>query len=234
VNDLYHSALSAITAVGLTGVLSPVVSVLSLSDPKKGDPLIHFWSRTLLKSAGVKPTFRGIENLPSDGNFVLVLNHQSLFDIPMLFSYIPHHMRFVAKAQLFKIPLFGPALRRAGNVPVDRDGGSGDRDRMKSAATAVRERVSIVVFAEGTRSEDGVLRAFKKGAAALIPAAVAGTSRIMTKHVTWVVGGQQAALLIGEPIPTQGLQLSDRDALTSTAREKVAALLEEGNALVGV
>jgi 1-acyl-sn-glycerol-3-phosphate acyltransferase len=238
--SLLRTLVAGGTAIGLTGSLAPVVSVLSFRDQRLPDPLIHFWARTVLRAAGVRSVARGVENVPHDRTFVMALNHQSHFDVLVLFSHVEAHMRFVAKADLFKIPVFGAAVKAAGNIKVDRDGGQGDRSRMREAVAAVREKVSIVFFAEGTRSDDGVLGPFKKGAATLaisaqvpiIPAAIAGTRNILPKGSKRIRGGQATALVIGEAIDTHGLKLEDRDDLTERTRNAVAALLEEANGLV--
>lgn len=218
--------------------MSSVVSALSFLDERAPDRAIFVWADSILKASGVRTECRGLENLPP-GNFVLCVNHQSNFDALVLFRHIRRHMRYVAKAQLLKVPVFGPALRRAGNIFVDRTGGAGDREKLMDAAAAVRDRVSVVFFAEGTRSDDGILRPFKKGAAAmaieagvpLIPAALAGTHRILEKGSV-IIRPRPSALLIGEPIPTKGLTADDREALTQKAHAVVAALLEQGNQLV--
>ena len=218
--------------------MSSIVSALSFLVERAPDRAIFVWADSILKASGVRTECRGIENLPP-GNFVLCVNHQSNFDALVLFRHIRRHMRYVAKAQLQKVPIFGPALRRAGNIFVDRTGGAGDREKLMDAAAAVRDRVSVVFFAEGTRSDDGLLRPFKKGAAAmaieagvpLIPAALAGTHRILEKGSV-IIRPRPSALLIGEPISTKGLTADDREVLTHKAHAVVATLLEQGNQLV--
>lgn len=224
--------------VGLTGAISPLVSALSLVDERAPDGLIHFWADSILRAAGVETEARGAENLPP-GNFVMCLNHQSNVDVLVLFRHLRRHMRFVAKAQLRRVPVFGYALERAGNVFVDRTGGDSDRERLFGAVKAVRERVSVIFFAEGTRSDDGALRPFKRGAAILaleaqvplVPAAVAGTHRILGKGA-FAMRAHPAALVVGQPIETRGLGVDDRGALTERAHGEVARLLEEANGLV--
>lgn len=224
--------------MGITGSLSAVVSALSFLDERAPDRAIHLWADSILRTSGVRTQCQGLENLPP-GNFVLCVNHQSNFDALVLFRHVRRHMRYVAKTQLLKVPLLGPALRRAGNIFVDRTGGSSDRAKLMEAAAAVRDRVSIVFFAEGTRSEDGILRPFKKGAAAmaieaqvpLVPAALAGTHRILEKG-SMIIRPRPSALIIGEPISTTGLSTDDREAVTLKAHAAVAELLERGNRLV--
>ena len=236
--ELLRSAFSGAAAVGITGTLSTVVSALSFIDERAPDRAIHLWADTILRASGVRTQCRGLENLPP-GNFVLCVNHQSNFDALVLFRHIRRHMRYVAKTQLQKVPLLGPALRRAGNIFVERTGTPSDREKLLDAATAVRDRVSIVFFAEGTRSDDGLLRPFKKGAAAmaieaqvpLVPAALAGTHRILEKG-SIIIRPRPSALIIGEPISTTGLKSEDRERITDQAHAAVAQLLAQGNQLV--
>ena len=104
--QLLRTVFAGSAAVGITGTLSPVVSALSLVDERAIDPLLYLWARSVLLTAGVKTEARGLERLPP-GNFVLAVNHQSHFDAMMLYGHLTTHLRFVAKADLFKIPLFG-------------------------------------------------------------------------------------------------------------------------------
>jgi 1-acyl-sn-glycerol-3-phosphate acyltransferase len=236
--EMLRTALSGTAVIGLTGTLSPVVSLLTLVNEEAPDPVIHFWARSVLKASGVTTQCEGLENLPP-GNFVLVVNHQSHFDTLVLFTHIRRHLRFVAKMELSKIPVFGAALKRAGNVFVDRSSSGKDRAVLEAAVDAVRNRVSIVFFAEGTRSDDGVLRPFKKGAAIfaieagvpLVPAAVGGTHEILPKG-TMAIRPRPASLVIGKPIETAGLSVDARDALTDQAHAEVARCLERANQLI--
>ncbi len=236
--QVLRTAFSGVAAVGLTGVFSSVVAALSFVDERAPDGALYLWAESVLRATGVRTVCEGLEHLPA-GNFVLAVNHQSHFDAPVMFRHIRRHVRYVAKKQLRSVPVFGYALERAGNIFVDRTGGDGDKATLQEAARAVRERVSVVFFAEGTRSDDGVLRPFKKGAAVmalaaqvpLVPAAIAGTHRILEKG-SKLVKPRPAALVIGAPLATQGLGPDSREALTLRAHAEVARLLEQGNRLV--
>jgi 1-acyl-sn-glycerol-3-phosphate acyltransferase len=236
--EALRTAFAGSAVVGITGALSPVVSLLSLVNEEAPDPVIHFWARSVLRAAGVRSMCVGLENLPP-GNFVLVVNHQSHFDALVLFTHIRRHLRYVAKKELLKIPVFGPALKRAGNVFVDRSSSGKDRATLEEAIEAVRNRVSIVFFAEGTRSDDGVLRPFKKGAAIfaieaqvpLVPAAVGGTHEILPKG-TVAIRPKPASLVIGKPLDTTGMNVEQRDELTDRAHKAVAECLERANQML--
>lgn len=234
------SVFADAAALFLTGVTSPLTSLLSIRDPRDADGLLYYWGRWMMAAAGATHTSRGLERLP-EGNVVFVCNHQSFYDVVLFFAHVRKHTRWVAKRELFKIPVFGQTMRLAGNIPVDRDGGESDRSRLSESVKAVRERVSVMFFPEGTRNGDGRLRPFKKGAAVfaiqagvpIIPMAVSGTRLILPKGSVAIRWGQRAALVLGEPILTQGLTLEDRDTLTQRLEEDVARLYAEACALSG-
>ncbi len=235
IRNLLQTVFAGTSAVGITGVASVAVTALSLKDPKDADGVLGLWARSVLASAGVQHEAVGLENVPEEGHVVFVSNHQSHYDALVNFAHIRKHTRYVAKAELFKIPVFGRAMRAAGNIPVERTGGSGDRARLSEAVQALRERVSVLFFAEGTRSEDGRLRPFKKGAAALaiqagvpvVPMAVSGTRLILPKGGRAVRWGQKVVLVVGKPLATTGLTMKDRDALTRQLEDAVAQLYAE-------
>lgn len=240
IKDLLYTMSTAAGAVVFTGLGAPLAIALAARRAEDSDKVIQTWARAMLAAAGVRVVVEGLERVPK-GQCVFVANHQSHFDVPVVFAHVPRHLRFVAKAELARIPLFGHAIRATGNVVVDRQGGSRDRETMKAAVAAVRERVSLFFFAEGTRSEDGVLQPFKKGAfvmaleagVPIVPLAIGGTRHILPKNVKWVRGGRKVALIVGEPIGTSGLGLERRDELMGRTREEISRLLTRANEAVG-
>ncbi|HET9158266.1 MAG TPA: lysophospholipid acyltransferase family protein [Myxococcaceae bacterium] len=234
VGELFHT-VATYTAVGSSAVVGPVVIALS-GNPERADTAIRGWCKAVVGATGAREDVGGLENLPA-GTCVLVCNHQSNIDAPFIFLRLPKHIRFVAKQELYRIPIFGAAVKAMGNIRVERTGSEGDRKRIEAAIEQVRTRTSILFFAEGTRSIDGKLRAFKKGAAILaidaqvplVPVAVAGAHEITPKGGLWVRSGRPLILRVGKPIPTAGLGRDDRDSLTEQAHDAVAVLLEEGN-----
>jgi 1-acyl-sn-glycerol-3-phosphate acyltransferase len=227
-------------AVSTTAVVGPAATLLSFIGPEAPNPLVRRWAAGILNAAGVKVRTEGLEALAAVPHAVFVCNHQSHFDSLVAFSRLPRHLRFVAKTELFRIPLFGSALRATGNVEVTRSGDERDKQVLARAVGSVRDRVDLLFYPEGTRSEDGQLLPFRKGAAVLaleaqvpiIPLAVAGTREILPKGSRHVHGGRCAALVAGTPIFTAGRGLEDRDALTREAQDAVGQLLKRAQALV--
>jgi 1-acyl-sn-glycerol-3-phosphate acyltransferase len=240
IKDLLRTAATWGTLVGGTLLAAPVVVALAYQDKERPDPLLRLWSRSILSAAGVRVELHGEENLPA-GHCVFVCNHQSHFDVLVMVAHLQRHVRFVAKAELFKVPVFAQAMRAVDTIKVDRSGGDGDRQALAEAIPAVRERMDIAFFPEGTRSPDGVLKSFKKGAVVLalnagvpiVPLAVAGTRHILPKGSLRIHAGRKAALMVGAPIFVEGRTLADRDELTEASRRAVSSLLARANAIVG-
>jgi 1-acyl-sn-glycerol-3-phosphate acyltransferase len=233
---LIRSAAASVASFVLTATTSSLVTPLSFIDEEAPNPVLHLWGELMMRAAGVESQAWGLEHLPQ-GHFVLAVNHQSHFDAPLIFKHIRRHMRFVAKAQLRRIPVFGYALERAGNIIVDRSSSGADASKLRAAAQRVKDKVSVVFFAEGTRSDSGELLRFKKGAAALaiaaqvplVPAAIAGTYAILRKG-SLLVRPSPAILNIGKPFNTDRLDDSHRDDLTNRAHASVSTLLAQANA----
>src|SRR6058998_4200492 len=119
------------------------------------------WARDLLDAAGTPVRAEGLERIPRDGPVVYASNHSSMFDIWALFATLPGSVRFVAKQELFRIPLLGGAMRAAGHIPIDRAVKARAFEAYDDAARIIRRGFSPVVFPEGTRSRTGNLLPFK-------------------------------------------------------------------------
>jgi 1-acyl-sn-glycerol-3-phosphate acyltransferase len=194
----------------------------------------RFWSRMLLRTAGIRVVAEGLDSLPRDAAFVYVSNHLSLADTPLMAGWLPSSFRFLAKGSLMRVPIIGGHLRRGGHIAVERDDARAAVRSLARAEKLLRDaRVSIMVFAEGTRSADGDLQAFKSGAAHLaiksgapvVPLAVHGTAEVMPKGHKLLRPGV-IRLLAGQPIPTAGLKPIDRDSFTERLQDKVSELLD--------
>ena len=195
----------------------------------------HTWrfakaqARTLARLCGVRVRVRGLEHLGA-GPYMLTPNHQSHFDIAALLGYLPGNNRFAAKKEMFQEPVLGAVLRTMGMIPIDRE------NPLEAIDTLNRlkgDRCSTIIFPEGTRSRDGNLLPFKKGpfVAAIhlgipvVPVVCKGTRAVMPRggYLSIVPGSVEIVVL--EPIPTAGLGFDDRDRLTRTVRERIAAEL---------
>lgn len=205
---------------------------LSLFDDS-GDGMIRVarrWARTVLAAAGVKVTVEGLEHIDPAASYVFVSNHASYMDTPVVLANIPVQFRFLAKRGLFQIPLLGTHLGQAGHIPVPREDPRASVKTMQLAAETIqRRRISMLVFPEGGRSVNGIMRDFKEGAAYIairagvpvVPVALLGTHHVLPMHSSMVRAGA-VCLRILPPIPTAGMTLKDRTQLTERLHELIA------------
>jgi len=190
------------------------------------------WSRDVLKAAGTPVLAEGLESIPRGQPLMYASNHSSMFDIWTLLATLPGSVRMVAKQELFKIPLLGGAMRAAGHIPIDRAARKKAFEAYDKAAKTIREGISsILVFPEGTRSRTGELLPFKNAPFGLaiaaqvpiVPVYVHHTFEILPKGA-WRLRSRPIRLLVGEPIPTAGLQPGDRERLRDEVRAAMVAL----------
>jgi 1-acyl-sn-glycerol-3-phosphate acyltransferase len=179
---------------------------------ERSDRRLRAWAHSIVDRAEVDVTIDGLEHLPREA-CVLMSNHQSHFDIPICYVAFPRTLRMVAKAELFKVPIWGRAMREAGFVAVDR---SGNREQamaaMRQAAQAIRGGVNVWIAPEGTRSPDGKLGKLKKGGFLLaketktpiLPLCIDGTRHIIPKDSRLVRPHARVKVTFGAPIATDG------------------------------
>jgi len=208
-----------------TVILGTVAILLSLFDPSGNIPhlVARLWGKIQLGTTGTRVKIRGLGNLDPQKSYILVSNHQSNFDIFTLLGYLPIQFRWIAKAELFRLPFLGWAMSRIGYIPIERDSPKKAYRSMLQAAEKVRKSVSVMIFPEGTRSPDGNLQPFKKGLflialksqAPILPIAIRGTGKIMQKG-GWRIHPGKVDIIIAPPIETAGMpperegELSDR------------------------
>jgi 1-acyl-sn-glycerol-3-phosphate acyltransferase len=187
----------------------------------------RIWANGILKVSGVEVNTLGFESVP-DGPVVFVANHQSLFDILALISILVGRVRFVAKKELAKVPLFGQALRAAGHIYIDRQKRQAAFEAYETAAKEIRAGMSAVIFAEGTRSRTGEMLPFKKGPFVLALASQVPVVPVYCAHTFGIlpkgsirIHPRPITLYFGEQIPTEGMDYDDRGKLLVLTREVI-------------
>src|SRR5438132_2157216 len=223
-----------ILAIALTtivlGLTVMLAAIFRVKDRPGGvyDRIPPLWSRVVLRIAGIRVRVHGLENTGSGEPRIFASNHVSLFDVPALSATLPRN-RFVAKAELFKIPIFGGGMRAAGMVEIQRENKRAAFDAYKIAGEKIRNGISIVVYPEGTRGTDYPLSQFKKGpfilaiasGVPIVPIVIHGTREIVRKHDITVRPGDIDIHLL-EPVRTEGLTYDDRDTLSAKVRDRMA------------
>jgi 1-acyl-sn-glycerol-3-phosphate acyltransferase len=193
----------------------------------------RFWAGTILGTIGAPVTVEGLDKdkIDTAKAHVYVVNHLSALDVPVLYRYLPFQFRILAKRELFRYPFMGWHLRRSGQIPVDLENPKKSIRSLNRAVEAIRNNMSLVIFPEGGRSENGQLQPFMGGAffAAIksqvdvIPMALIGTYETL-KMNTYHIKPRPIRLLVGNPIPTIGLKVRDTEAVAAKAREAIARL----------
>ena len=183
------------------------------------------WSRVLLWASRVKVETHGLENLerPEGGPMVLVCNHQSLFDILALLSGLPLDFKFVVKKELGKVPLWGYAMKKAGYIFVDRGHSGQAGELMRTAVERIKKGSAVLFFAEGTRSDDGRLGEFKRGAfvlasqarADVAPVAIEGSAQVLPKK-SWDIRPGRIKITVLPLISDPELKKNSRKLMKAT------------------
>jgi 1-acyl-sn-glycerol-3-phosphate acyltransferase len=233
--------LWGIVATGLsllyTAILTLLAALASLfADGHFCSPIFRIWAWLIFHTFGLSVELVGMENLQGTNSFILVSNHQSLFDIIAVLLLIPREIRFLAKREIKKIPILGFTLERSENIVIDRASGG---KAIRRALAAVSHGYSICVFAEGHRFSDNSVHEFNEGAAWLaiatklpcIPMAISGTAELMPRGAKTALPGRRIRLVLRPPIPTLGLKGADRTELTERLQAEVQAAFRSASTL---
>ncbi len=229
---LFTTAAVVTFFLGLTVIIA---ALLRVKDRPGGiyDKVPRWWSSAVLWAVGVKVRVHGMENASGGEPHIFASNHVSWFDVPALAKILPRY-KFVAKAELFKVPIFGGGMRAAGMIELQRDNRKAAFGAYDVAAERIRAGNSVVVFPEGTRGHAYPLRPFKKGPFVLaiaagvpiVPIIVHGTIEIMPKDSLWAQPGSIDIHLL-EPVSTTGVDYDHREALMRTVRTRMADAMRE-------
>lgn len=202
-------------------------------DPEVCDARLDGWSRSLLESAKITVQVTGLEHAASDESFVVMSNHQSLYDIPVLFQALGRRIRMVTKRELFRIPVWGSAMRVAGFIEVDRQNHERAVESMQRAAESIRNGTDIWISPEGTRSRDGNLLEFRKGGfhlaldagARILPVTVDGTRSVLAAGDKTVHPGAVVQVSIHAPIDPFTYGPERIDELMQVVRTSISSSL---------
>lgn len=233
---MLHAYLFLSIFIPLTFLFAASAIFWTLFDPSGRFYAFHarLWARISLVLAGSSASIRGTEHLP-DGPVIFMSNHQSNFDILALLALMPRQIHWVAKKELFEIPVFGPSMRRGGYIPLDRSDGRKALKSMEEAAGIIRSGKSVVLFPEGTRSEDLQLLPFKRGGFMLamragvpvVPVTINGSGRVNPANRTRIHPGRITITLHPPLQPAASRSRSEAEAeLMEKARFAINSGLE--------
>ncbi|MGQ0640531.1 MAG: lysophospholipid acyltransferase family protein [Gemmatimonadaceae bacterium] len=240
-----RTLLVALTLFVLTPTLGTLVilsGLLGVRDRPGGvfDWAPRFWCRAILWAAGVRVSLHNVERMRHDEPRIYVVSHVSWFDIFTLAAILPYY-KFVAKAELFRIPIFGRAAKAAGMISIERDNRKSAFASYDQAAGQIRRGASVVVFPEGTRGRTYAIRPFKKGPfvfavaaqVPLVPCILHGTIPIQPKGSFRIQSGVVDVHFL-EPIITRDMTYEDRDRLARETWQRMADAMEREYAVTSV
>jgi 1-acyl-sn-glycerol-3-phosphate acyltransferase len=225
--------IARIVAIAVSGIIMGFIALVSIPFETSGRVYFwtgYFWSKISLRICRVKVHVTGMENIDYASSYIFVTNHASMSDIPALMSVLPR-LRIMFKKELSYVPIWGWAMRWGRHVMVDRARGGEAMKSIDKAAAAIRSGDSIILFAEGTRTRDGKLQPFKRGAFSLaaksgvpiVPITINGSYGVLPRH-SFTVVPSTIELVINPPISTLNIKSRTEElALMETVRNIIAS-----------
>jgi len=225
-----RSILLIFAGVSVTAVLCFWAVVFSLlgAGENRIHKLARLWARILLTISHIPVEIVGRRHVLMDSPQIFAANHQSDVDTMVALACIPVPFRWIAKKELFRIPLFGAAMRNAGYIPIDRRNHESALKSLEDAAQIIKKGNSVMTFPEGTRSNNGTIQPFKQGifhlairaGVPIVPVTIIGTAAIMPKRSLKIIPGR-IKLIIGKPVDVSGYTIETRHQLLDEVRNTI-------------
>ena len=237
---MLRTAMISLYVIPATAVLCIIAIIVSFFS-REGNPvhlIARIWAKSILFVSGIKVDVKGLASIDPFKSYIYMANHQSNFDIPVLLGCLPIQFRWLAKAELFKIPMFGRAMSGAGYVKIDRSNQKAAIKSIDEIAAKMKNGISVMLFPEGTRSQDGNVNPFKKGGfvmavdtgVPIVPVIIRGTRSIMTKG-SWRINRARVTLFIEKPIDTSGFTRDTKVDLLKKVRSVICEVFEKETAI---
>jgi 1-acyl-sn-glycerol-3-phosphate acyltransferase len=230
---------------GVTATIVAVASIAVMVVINDSSPLIEkiirAWSRVWLAASGTKLEVDGAENIDPNRSYVVVANHLSTLDIMACLLAVPLPIRFLAKKELFRVPVLAQGMRMVGIIEVDREArGAVHSEVNRQSRELIEKGRSLIIYAEGTRPRNGVMKPFKKGAFTMairsglpvLPLSIHGSYEAWPPGTPLVRGGV-IRVLLDKPVETEGMSTSDTGDLRDQVREVIAGRVEALGGAVG-
>ncbi|MCK9196889.1 MAG: 1-acyl-sn-glycerol-3-phosphate acyltransferase [Syntrophales bacterium] len=227
---MLRSVFMVTVSVIITAFISTCCVIFSLLGASENSihKVARIWATMLLKITNVQVSVLGTEYISTERPQIFMSNHQSDFDIFIVLAYLPVQFRWLAKKELFRIPVFGKAMKKAGYIEIDRQNHERAMQNLVEASRKIREGKSVMSFPEGTRSMDGTIKAFKKGmfhlaleaGVPIVPITIIGASEIMPKRSLKINPGR-ITMIIDRPIDVTAYSEDSRSELTERVRSVI-------------
>jgi len=241
--DVPRTILTVVAGVTATSVAVASIAVMVvLNDSSRLiEKIIRAWSRVWLAASGTKLEVDGAENIDPNRSYVVVANHLSTLDIMACLLAVPLPIRFLAKKELFRVPVLAQGMRMVGIIEVDREArGAVHSEVNRQSRELIEKGRSLIIYAEGTRPRNGVMKPFKKGAFTMairsglpvLPLSIHGSYEAWPPGTPLVRGGV-IRVLLDKPVETEGMSTSDTGDLRDQVREVIAGRVEALGGAVG-
>ncbi|MGR3179648.1 MAG: lysophospholipid acyltransferase family protein [Candidatus Anammoxibacter sp.] len=231
------------TAIGLWLMAYAVSIIFTIRSKRKEiiyNKISRFSARLIVQSLGIRVKIEGTENVPDNEPVIFVSNHQSLFDIELVFAYVPNEFSFISKESVANAPLIGEYMRKSGHITLKRESGKKAYETMVEAVDKLNMGKSLVVFPEGTRSSDGKLGQFKRGVSLIIsqagrkvvPMVIIGSGKFLSKDsIICNPQHREVTLRFGKPLTFEKKAKPNREdmnQIVERVRNSVLELLRKG------
>ncbi len=191
---------------------------------------LTYWARACLFLSGLSIYIEGLERLNPESTYVFMANHASFLDILLVFAYVPHNFRIIAKEEVFRIPIMGWILQRSHQIPMDRANPRKGLASLRTAAALLKKGISIVVFPEGTRTTDGAIQEFKatlfilpiRAGVSVVPVLIEGTFHALRRG-TFLLNPAPLKMTFHDPICVGALKDRDRWTFARKVQDPLVA-----------
>jgi len=223
------TVIAGVTATIVAVAFIAVMVVINDSSPLI-EKIIRAWSRVWLAASGTKLEVEGAENIDPNRSYVVVANHLSTLDIMACLLAVPLPIRFLAKKELFRVPVLAQGMRMVGIIEVDREArGAVHSEVNRQSRELIEKGRSLIIYAEGTRPRNGVMKPFKKGAFTMairsglpvLPLSIQGSYEAWPPGTPLVRGGV-IRVVLDKPVETEGMSTSDTGDLRDQVRDVIA------------
>lgn len=209
------------------------ISVSYIFPVQKYNSWLQKLLRFMFRIMFIKVEVEGLDNLDSSKTYLYMANHVSLFDIPLFGGYIPGYARGVEADRQHAWPIYGWAMRRMGNIPIDRKNTFSSLSTIEKTAHIIKEGTSIIILPEGHRTMDGKLRKFKnfpfllakKANVEIIPIGISGLYTLKSKN-SWIIKPNKIKIVFGTPISVETISNLETKKLRDKVREEILGLIE--------
>ncbi len=206
--------------------------------PEVCDARLLSWASSIVSRAHIELSVEGLSHAPAGESFVLMSNHQSLYDVPIIYQALKRRIRMVAKKELFRVPVWGRAMRGAGFISLDRQSRERSRETLLASADVLQAGTSIWIAPEGTRSTTGELGPFRKGGfhlalqsgCRILPISIIGTRAVLPSKSWHITDGCPVQVVIHPAVDPRPYGEEKRDDLIELVRSAIAAPLERSAA----